>query len=155
MATVYLETSFFSTYVSVRTNPKIVGWRESSREWWRNEAPKHRLFVSAEVVAEMSDPRFPQREEALELLRGLALLDVSSEAAAFAELLVQEKLMPAPANAGDAIHLAAATVHRLEYVLTWNVKHLANPNKRTHFAIVCMRAGFVPPLIVTPDALVG
>jgi hypothetical protein len=41
----------------------------------------------------------------------------------------------------------------MEYVLTWNAQHLANPNKRTHFAVICMRLGFVPPIFVMPDML--
>ncbi len=49
--------------------------------------------------------------------------------------------------------MATAMVHRMDYVLTWNVRHLANPNKRTHFAVICLRLGLVPPLIVTPDML--
>lgn len=51
------------------------------------------------------------------------------------------------------MHVAAATFHQMEYVLTWNVKHLANPKKRTHFSVICMRLGLVPPQIVTPDML--
>ncbi len=62
--------------------------------------------------------------------------------------------MPRPAVAGDALHLAAATVHRMDYVVTWNVQHMANPNKRTHFAVVCLRLGLIPPQVVTPDLLV-
>ena len=48
-----------------------------------------------------------------------------------------------------------ATWHGVDYVLTWNVKHMANPNKRTHFGTVCLRLGLVPPMIVTPDLLRG
>lgn len=88
MAGVYLETSFFSAYVSQRTAVKIAGRRESSREWWREQAPKHQLFVSAEVVAELPDPSFPQRDEALALLRGVGLLDLTADVRALAALLV-------------------------------------------------------------------
>ena len=61
--------------------------------------------------------------------------------------------MPGPAVSGDAIHVAAATVHRVDYLLTWNARHMANPNKRAHFATICLRLGLVPPQIVTPDLL--
>ena len=61
--------------------------------------------------------------------------------------------MPAPAVEGDALHLAVAIIHQMEYILTWNVKHLANPNKRTHLAVLCMRLGLAPPQLVTPDLL--
>lgn len=121
--------------------------------WWRTQAPKHALHVSAEVVAELSDPDFSQGSEALAMLEGLHLLDLGPEVTGFAEILVREKLMPGPSVAGDAIHVAAATVHRMDYLLTWNVKHMANPNKRRHLAAVCLRLAMIPPEIVTPDLL--
>ena len=87
------------------------------------------------------------------MLRGLQLAELSPEVRGLAEILVREKLMPRPSVSGDAIHIAAATVHRMDFVLTWNVQHMANPNKRTHFAMVCLRLGLIPPQIVTPDLL--
>lgn len=87
------------------------------------------------------------------MLAGLHLLPLSPEVSGLAEILVREKLMPGPAVAGDAIHVAAATIHMIDYLLTWNAKHLANPNKREHLTAVCLRLGLVPPQIVTPDML--
>jgi len=153
VAKVYEETSFFSACVSKRSTPKSVGWRETSIEWWETQATKHELFISDEVVAELADPSFPEREAALRMLRGLGVLELTPEVRGLAEVLVREKVMPAPVVSGDAIHVAAATVHHMDYVVTWNVKHMANPNKRTHFATVCLRLGLVPPQIVTPDIL--
>ena len=101
----------------------------------------------------MSAPEFPDRDAALEMLRGLTLLDITPEALGLAELLVDEQVMPKPPNAGDAIHVATATVHRMDYILSWNIQHLANENKRRHLAVICLRLRYVPPLIVTPDML--
>jgi hypothetical protein len=66
--------------------------------------------------------------------------------------LVREKVMPAPV-AGDAIHVAVATIYGADYILSWNVRHLANPSKTRHLQAICLRAGLVPPQIVTPDML--
>jgi hypothetical protein len=153
VAKVYLETSFFSACVSTRSDPKTAGWRVTSNEWWESQAGRHELFVSAEVIAELSAPEFPNSSLALAMVTGLGLLDLNREIGAFAELLVAERVMPAPANRGDAIHVAIATIHEMDYILTWNVKHLANPNKRTHFAIICMRLGLAAPMLITPDLL--
>jgi len=153
MLRVYVETSFFSACVSARTSPKSLGWRETSNEWWRAQAARFELYISDEVVAELSDPDFAQGPAALAMLRGLQLLELGPEVRGLAEILVREKLMPRPAVAGDAIHIAAATVHGMDFVLTWNVQHLANPNKRVHLATVCLRLGLIPPQIVTPDLL--
>jgi len=153
MAGVYLETSFFSACVSTRTSPKSVYWREVSNEWWLTQRGRHELFISDEVIVELTDPQFPGRDSALDMVRGLGLLELTPEVFGLAEVLVREKLMPKPSVAGDALHIAAATVHGVEYMLSWNVKHMANPNKRTHLVTVCLRLGLVPPLIVTPDLL--
>ena len=110
MARVYLETSFFSACVSTRTTTKSLYWREVSTEWWTIEAPRHELVISGEVIAELSDPGFPQREPALAMLHGLPVLEISEEAVGLAEVLVREKVMPGPV-AGDALHVAAAAWH--------------------------------------------
>ncbi len=154
MARVYLETSFFSACVSTRTSAKSVAWRETSLEWWQAQAARHELYVSDEVVAELADPDFAQGPAALEMLRDLRLLELSPEVRGLAEILVREKTMPGPAVSGDAIHVAAATAHAMDYLLTWNVQHMANPNKRIHFVTLCLRLGLLPPQIVTPDLLV-
>ncbi|MCC7291056.1 MAG: type II toxin-antitoxin system VapC family toxin [Phycisphaerales bacterium] len=153
MARVYLETSFFSACVSTRMEAFTVTWKATSLEWWNTQASRHELFVSPEVVAELSDTRFKERINALAMLRGLHVLELTDEARGFAETLVREKLMPRPSVSGDAIHVSTATVHRMEYLVTWNVRHLANPKKRMHLAKVCLRLALVPPEIVTPDML--
>lgn len=153
MSKVYLETSYFSACVTTRQDARSVYWREQSLDWWANERARHVLCVSDEVIAELSDPQFPQREAAPALLQGLALLEIDDAVRGLAEVLTREQVVPGPANAGDAIHLAVATVHAVDYVLSWNVRHLANPNKRTHLAVVCLRFGLTPPIILTPDTL--
>jgi hypothetical protein len=105
------------------------------------------------VIKELADPSFLNREEALAMLSGLSLLEATQEIEQFADLLVTEKVMPKPSLSGDAVHVATATIHCMQYILSWNVKHLANENKRTHLGVICMRLGLVPPIIVTPDML--
>lgn len=83
---------------------------------------------------------------------GIGALAVTAEVTGLARILIDQRVMPAPL-AGDAIHVAAAAFYRIDFVLSWNVRHLANPNKARHLATICMRLGFVPPQIVTPDFL--
>lgn len=61
--------------------------------------------------------------------------------------------MPGPDATGDALHVAVAAVHEMDYLLSWNVRHLANPNKTRHSQVICQRLGLLPPVIITPDAL--
>lgn len=153
MPKVYLETSFFSACVSSRTDPRTSGWRATSNDWWKSQAKSHELFVSAEVIRELAAPAFPNGSQAMEMLHRATALALTREVADFAELLVVEKVMPAPATEGDALHVAVATIHQMDYLLTWNVRHLANPKKRTHFGIICMRLGLAAPMLITPDLL--
>ena len=153
MARVYLETSFFSACVTSRTGDLDIGRRASSNLWWRSQAKHHDLFISPEVVRELSAPTFPNGDKALTMLSGLTALEFTVEVIELADVLVREKVMPAPALEGDALHLAVAIIHQMEYLLTWNVKHLANLNKRSHLAVLCMRLGVAPPQLVTPDLL--
>lgn len=118
----------------------------------RTQAGRHELFISDEVLAELAAPTYPNRRGALGFTVGLEVLPVTTEVLGLAGVPITEKVMPGPL-AGDAVHVASAVFHEMEYVLSWNVKHLANPNKRPHLAKVCLRIGKVPPMIVTPDVL--
>lgn len=152
MARVYLETSFVSACVTDRTDAGSVHRRRVSLDWWKTQPPRHALHISDEVIAELSHPNYPHRDEALALVARVPVLPVSPEAVGLAGVLVRERVMPARL-AGDALHVAAATVHTMHYLLSWNVRHLANPNKTRHLAVICLRLGLVPPQIVTPDLL--
>ena len=152
MATVYLETSFISACVSDRADPKSVYRRETSLEWWATQRVRHELYVSAEVIRELADPSYPKSQQALDWIADVPLTALTDEVRGLANLLVNERVMPSPPT-GDALHVAAATVFGLDYILSWNVRHLANPNKLRHLRVICLRAGLVPPQIVTPDLL--
>ena len=156
MASVYLETSFFSECATIRTGAIDLGRRATSLSWWKRQASAFELFTSNEVLRELSDPDFPAavRDVAMAMLGGLSVLALSPETIGLAELLVRERVMPGPAVAGDAVHVASSILNQMDYILAWNQKHLANPNKRTHLAIICARINLPAPQIVTPDLLI-
>ncbi len=152
MARVYLETSFISACVTARTDTASAYRRQTSQEWWSTQRSAHDVYVSEEVIAELSHPDFTQSERALELSHDVPILPITQEVRGLARVLVREKVMPGPL-AGDALHVSLATCHAIDYLLTWNVRHLANPNKIEHLQKICVRVGFVPPRIVTPELL--
>jgi len=151
MARVYLETSFFSACVSDRSDPASIYRREESRRWWVQQRKLHGLFISAEVMRELSVSTYPHGNEAIALTAETQVLGLDEQTHGLAKILVREKAMPGPEASGDAMHLAVATVHQMDVVLSWNVKHLANRNKVVHLREVCRRIGYVPPEILTPD----
>jgi predicted nucleic acid-binding protein len=152
MARVYLETSFFSACVTTRPDVNSQSWKQRSLSWLKTQAPRHALSVSAEVVRELSSKSYPNRDAARAFVADIQLLPVTAEVLALGQLLIDQRVMPGPLK-GDAIHVAVAAYHGIEYVLSWNVQHLANPNKRVHLARVLMGVGKAAPLIVTPDVL--
>lgn len=132
MAKVYLETSFFSECVTIRTGAIDQGRRATSLNWWQTQAHAFELFISDEVIRELSDQDFPDavRTPALAMVNGLAAVALSPEVIGLADLLVRERVMPGCQ------------------------KHLANPNKRTHLAVICARLNLAAPQIVTPHLLI-
>jgi hypothetical protein len=152
MAKVYLETSFFSACVTTRTDVDSQSWKGRSLSWLKTQSPKHDLFISAEVIGEPSEPTYPNRDIALAFTAGVELLPLTDEVLDLAQMLIEQKVMPGPLK-GDAIHVAVAAYHGMEYLLSWNVKHLANPNKRMHLARILTKAGKAVPAIVTPEVL--
>jgi hypothetical protein len=153
MKRVYLETSFFSACVWDRKDPKSIYRKQQSQLWWVEQRHLHRLFLSAEVLTELSDPSFRNRDEALELATEAELLSLNDDVLGLAKIFVREKVMPSPEDGGDAIHVAAATVFGMDFLVTWNQLHLANRNKVPHLREVCRRAGYVPPDITTPEGI--
>lgn len=155
MLSVYLETSFFSECCTIRTGEIARGRRATSLNWWETYAPKFDLYISGEVIRELSSADFPKavREPALAMLKGLTSLPFTPEVLSFAQILVDEKVMPGLANEADALHFALCIVHEVDFLLTWNQKHLANPNKRTHLTVLAARAQLHLPELVTPDLM--
>lgn len=153
MASVYLETSFISACVTDRADTASLYRRETGLDWWATQRDRHSVFVSAEVLRELTAPGFRQSEAAMRLVESVPTLALNDEVLGLATLLVAERVMPGLGEGGDAMHVAVSTAHRLDYLLSWNVRHLANPNKLVHLRRVCLRAGLVPPQIITPDLL--
>jgi len=149
---VYVETSVPSAYVSNRTDPGSLHRRAATREWWSEQIIRYDARISEAVILELQQGDWPGKVEALRLVEQLGMLIVDAEVIAVANRYVQERLVPA-GLAGDAAHLAVACVHEVDFLLTWNIRHLANPNKLDHLTVINRRMGLLTPQIVTPEML--
>jgi hypothetical protein len=120
-------------------------------EWWAGRE-RFDLFVSEAVLAEASrgDPEAARLR--LAAADGLRVLTATTEAQALAIALLRASAMPAKA-AIDAAHVAIATVHGMNFLLTWNCTHIANAVMREAIEGVCRRQGYKPPVICTPEEL--
>jgi hypothetical protein len=152
-STVYLETSIIS-YLTGRAARDVIitAHQQLTRRWWDTQRQPFELFVSPLVLQEAAagNPTMSQRR--LEMVRGLPVLAVTPEATAIAEQLVQSGPLPTKAEV-DALHIGIAAVHGMEYVLTWNCKHIANARMRTQIEAICRDLGYEPPIMCTPEEL--
>ncbi len=153
MATrIYIETTVPSAYVSTRTDAGSVYRRDATRSWWLAQLGFYDAYVSDAVVLELERGEWSGKSEALALIARVPRLVVDDEAIGVAERYIRERLVPNDV-AGDAMHLAIASVHQVDYLATWNIRHLANPNKLRHLVVVNRRMGLLTPQVVTPDSL--
>ena len=153
--TVYIETSIVS-YLTARPSRDLLvaAHQQLTVAWWDEHRTRYELFTSQVVLAEARAGDSEAAQRRLAVLERLPLLDVADTAIALAARLVTEQALPAQA-AQDALHLAIACVHGMEYLLTWNCTHLANARLRSRIEQVCRDAGYVPPIICTPEELEG
>lgn len=151
---VYIETSVIS-YLTARASRDVIvaGNELSTREWWDQRAA-YEVYVSQLVLDEAGRGDRSAAARRLHALRDLPLLEAVPEARALASALVLAAALPPNAEA-DAAHIALATVHGLDVLLTWNCAHIANAAMRPRIEDICRAAGFEPPIICTPLELGG
>ncbi|SMF96571.1 PIN domain-containing protein [Methylomagnum ishizawai] len=151
---VYVETSVIS-YLAARVSRDLIvaGHQQISQEWWDTRQDWD-LSISALVVSEARSGDASAAERRLALLEGLPLLSLNDPAIELAERLLKGAALPEKAKE-DALHIAIAAVHGIDYLLTWNCKHIANAVKRPLIETLCEMAGYRPPVICTPEELLG
>jgi predicted nucleic acid-binding protein len=148
---VYVETTIPSFYHETRTQPDLVAWRELTREWWSDAAQRYELVTSPTVLEELAEgTRRPLVELRTALLVGLPLLLPHPPIPAIVDTYLQHKLMPARPTPADATHLALASKNDCDFIVTWNCRHLANPNKAAHIRKINSALGLQVPELVTP-----
>lgn len=153
LPTVYLETSTVS-YLTGRPSRDVVikAHQQLTRKWWNTQRSNFELFVSPLVLQEAAVGNAKMARRRLEVLRGLPALAVTPGATELAEQLVQNGPLPSKAEV-DALHIGVATVHGMEYLLTWNCKHIANARMRSQIERICRGLGYEPPVMCTPEEL--
>ena len=144
---VYLDSTIPSLYCDDREVNRYEV--EITCRWWHEESQHYEVWISPATMAELSDGNHPHKAQILEFADKISLLSPDVAVDNLAHIFIQNRVMPQK-HLGDAWHLAYATFHYFDFLLTWNCNHLANANKRRHLEFVTSRAGFVTPQIVTP-----
>ena len=151
---VYLDATIPSFYYEERPGTILRAWREITLAFWEHARDHYELYVSDETLRELQEAGYPddKRQKCLALVEHLPRLGIVTEVIDLADFYVREGVMPSN-DLGDAFHLAFATWYRLQYLVTWNCKHLANANKFEHIQLLNSRRRLLSPTIVTPEQL--
>jgi hypothetical protein len=125
-----------------------------TKEWWNTRRGDFQLYSSQAVVKETSQGDVVIASQRLEILANLSLLDLNQAVLDLAEQFLERSNLPAKADI-DAVHIAAATVHGMDYLLTWNCKHIANAQIQGKLAEISLDFGYELPILCTPYELLG
>lgn len=148
---VYIESTIPSYLVARPARDLLQAARQQlTRDWWEGKRHAHELFTSQMVLDEISDGEAAMAHLRCEKIEDLPLLEATPEAEALAILILGSGLLPTTADS-DAAHIALATVHRLDILLTWNCRHIANAAIQTRLRRLVENADFTLPAICTPE----
>ena len=151
---VYVETTVVSYLVARPSYDVMIASRQqATQQLWTEYADRFEFMISDIVLNEVSRGDIIAAQHRLEMLAGLPVLDVSSESIMLEESLIDVGAVPQRSRP-DAQHIAIATVNSIEYLISWNYKHIVNETKRNLINDVCHAAGFQPTTLCTPIELI-
>ena len=153
MHSVYLETTVIGHIAGrLHADAVILGRQTITRRWWQTAAHRYRLLASNLVMAECGAGDTEAGHERLALLTNLDLLDIDEESEQLANALLASHAVP-HTEPRDATHIAVTAVNGIDYLATWNFKHIMNPATQHLIDAVCREIGYEPPTICTPEQL--
>jgi len=152
---VYLETTVIS-YLAARASRDVVirAHQEVTRAWWLKRRKYFEVVVSDVVLEELGRGNKTAAASRLAYARNLSVVLSAEPAMVLARLLLKKRAVPAVAEV-DALHIGVAVANGADYLLTWNCRHIANAEMRAKIGAVCRDAGYEPPVICTPEELMG
>jgi len=153
LPSLYVETSVISYYTArVSRDLVVAGHQQITQDWWKNDLPRFDSFISGLVISEMrrGDPAAVQARIAAAL--GFGILDVAPDAQELAQAYFEALNLPASARP-DALHLAVASLSGMEYLVSWNCRHIVSGRVRKVVQEINERRGVESPIICTPEEL--
>lgn len=155
MDLIYIETTVIGNVAGrIHANPDVASRQRATRTWWNSAGSAYELAISQLVIDECSDGDPAAARERLDVLDGLTVLAITDDARSLARMLADRGAVPR-SEPRDALHIAVSAVQRVQYLVTWNFKHIANATMRSRIEQTCRDAGFVPPIICTPPEIPG
>jgi hypothetical protein len=150
---VYIETTIPS-YLAAPTSANLVtaGHQVVTRDWWNNRRQMFTVYTSEVVLEEARRGDEAVARERLSYLEAVPLLSLDDKSQLLARLLLDRRVLPSIA-AVDALHVSIAAVSGMDFLVTWNCRHLANAIIRPRIETLCRATGYEPPVICTPEEL--
>lgn len=150
---VYLETSVVSYLAAYRSKDPIIAGRQAlTQEWWKTRKVAFELVASELVYQEAGEGDEEAAKRRMNYLHDIDSLELSGKTVSLAEALIKDG--PIPEEYGeDALHIAVCAVNGIDFLLTWNCKHLANAVHRHQIETVVEKQGYRCPVICTPAEL--
>ena len=149
----YLETTVVS-YLAARPSRdlRVAAHQQATSEWWTTKRHQFDVYVSQLVLEEAAVGDEDASGRRLGYLERISQLGLTDATLALAEKLLADGAVPQEAEE-DALHIAVAAVHGMDYLLTWNCRHIANATMRSRIQASCFDAGYDAPVICTPEEL--
>lgn len=152
---VYIETTIVSYLTSRSSRDLIIAARkQETEEWWDAERAQFDCVISELVRREVSRGDSVASDRRLGAIEGIPLIDLNEQAFQLADHLLRSRAVPEEYKE-DALHIALAAVHGIDYLLTWNFKHINNVSRREAIEKAIIEAGYYPPAICSPEELRG
>ena len=153
--TLYMETTIPSYLLAEPSRDVIsLARQDITRTWWKRDQSRYAIFISEVVIEEGGRGDRKEVEKRREFLRPFPVLDATPGVRALIKLYVEKGVVP-PGNPEDAAHLAFASIHKMEYLCTWNFKHLANVLALRRLRQLNEKSGLFVPQVCTPEELLG
>lgn len=150
---VYIETSIIS-YLTAKPSRDLTAaaWQQITTQWWEQSRPNYNLFTSELVFIEAERGDADAAAKRITCLKGIPELQVNDEIEMLAERFLLKGGLPHKAEI-DSLHIAIAAVHQMDYILTWNCRHINNAALKPLLRSVCIAAQYPFPEICTPMEL--
>lgn len=152
---VYIETSIIS-YLTARPSSELLAaaWQKVTIDWWDTQRDRFDLFASEIVIEEAGKGDDIAVARRLKALNKIPLLSITDEVLLFSETIIRTGAIPKKAI-GDSLHVALSAVHGVDYLLTWNYRHIDNAETKPLIRRICQENKYVYPEICTPQELMG
>lgn len=149
---IYIETSVVSYYTNRPSRDIVISARQQvTREWWEERSGDFELYVSVPVLEEAACGNEFEAKKRLEAIKGIPVLSITDDAESLANALIAG---PIPENSPeDALHIALAAVNGMDFLLTWNFRHINNAMMKKQIIKIVEYGGYECPVLCSPEEL--